>query len=154
MSLVDNGSWHVRGMGASAALKYKGFDGSYAFAKLSPHNFVNQTQQNTDALAPNIRYGQKAAIMNSFELGYTFNFMGKDLGLSGEYATSKAFYSDASKASIKGFRVAHRLSDSITMHALLQEHASKGHLTYDNDGQYNVTIKNKKIAIMGFSMVI
>ena len=156
LSVVDGGSWHLRGLGASAAFKYKGFDGSYAYAKLSPHNFVNQSQQFTNATSRYFRYGQKAAEMNSFELGYTFDLMGQETGFSGEYATSKSFFNDASKATIKGFRMAHKLSDRITMHAVLQEHSSNRDQvrSYDENPHVFVPTKNIKVGVLGFSVIV
>ena len=151
-SSINGGDWHLRGLGASAAFKYHGIDGSYAYAKLSPHNFVNVVDVNYNAYYYNYRYGQKPAVMNSFELGYTYVIMGKETGLSGEYATSKAFYNDASKATIKGVRVAHKFTDRLTMHAVLQEHSSKG---YDAiNVNYYIPTKNVRVGVLGFSIIV
>lgn len=145
-----NGSWHVRGLGASAAVKYQGIDASVAYVKLDPKGFLNRATNNFAQNALTNKYGQKAAVMNSFELGYTFEAMDRDLGISGEYATSKNFHNDGSKATIKGVRLARKCTDNLTLHAVAQDHSAKGYKVLRSTNVYGEP-KNVKVRLIGFS---
>ncbi len=149
-----NGSYHLRGLGASAAFKAQGFDGSFAYAKLDPNQFLNRIADNFAANQPTDKHGEKAAVMNAFQLGYTFDLMGKETGLSGEYSTSKHFRNDDSKATIQGVRLAHKCTKDLTMHVVLQEHSFGGFKVEVGDFAANTheVPKNAKVGVVGFTL--
>ena len=107
--------WHLRGTGASVAAKYMGFDGSFAYSKLSPKGLngnlnllgVAQTDNSANAAAT-FNYGHKAAVLTAYELGYSFDLpeVGP-LHINGEMSESKDYRNDGSKSTLSGVRVAH-----------------------------------------------
>ena len=98
---ADPSTFHLRGTGASAAVKYMGFDASYAYAKLDPKNFLNQTGATAtldnfaDTTAQTNTFGVKPAQMHAYELGYSMDL--PEIGpihFNGEMAESKNMRND------------------------------------------------------------
>jgi hypothetical protein len=110
-STVNGGDWHASGLGLSGALKYMGFDGSVAYAKLDPKGLVNTLGDNFTSTTINTntnRHGNKAATLTAFELGYSADVAGLgNISLNGEMSTSSNFRNADAKVKIKGVRLAH-----------------------------------------------
>ncbi|HJN38144.1 MAG TPA: hypothetical protein QF353_05145 [Gammaproteobacteria bacterium] len=122
---------HLHALGASAAFKVQGFDGSFAYSKLDPQDVGASTVVANLITADQIttKHGWKAATLTAFELGYTADVM--DLGkisMNVEMATSKNFRNDDSEATVKGARLAHDLGP-VKLYGVYHQTSFKGFKT-------------------------
>ena len=106
---VNGGSWHATGLGLSGALRYMGFDGSFAYSKLDPKGLINLATNNfTSTAAETNRHGNKAATLTAFELGYSTDVAGLgNISINGEMSKSENFRNADAEVKIKGVRLAH-----------------------------------------------
>jgi hypothetical protein len=141
-TLVNGGAMHLRNLGVSGAMEYQGFDASFAYAKITPKDFVNGSVYNAQITQP---VGSKPAELMAFELGRSqhLDALNGPLSVSVEYAVSRKHFSDDVKSSLVGFRVAHDRGD-VKFYGLYQNFSFSNLSTWVNDDALNVVYGKAK----------